>query len=404
MKILYTNFHVGCGGGQDTYVRELALAMRRDHRITVATPPGSWLGEQVARLPGITAVSIDFKPRWHSFWRETLRLRRLIRDNQFDVVHVNGSPDHRQVMLAVAGLATRPEIVFTKHNTYPANSLGNRLRARFGTSRTIAVSDYVQSMLERDSAYPNIVVVKHGVRAPRTEPLSEDERLRRRAALLGAKDDSIVLGSAAGTGAAKGWADLVTALTLLPEATRRRFRVWLAGTDPSLEQRAMVEQCGLDAQILFTGSINHVHHLLAATDVAFVLSYHESLSYACREAMAAGCASLVTNVGGLPENVTPWVDGWIVPPRDPHAIANVLMHIADKPERTRHMGHMARQKGATEFDFDDFVAATHAVYVDAVSSRMAPMAPMALTASMEAHRSSIASPQRRKRRTAKQAA
>ncbi|VVE43821.1 glycosyltransferase family 4 protein [Pandoraea anhela] len=370
MKILYTNFHVGCGGGQDTYVRELARAMSCEHQITVATPPGSWLGEQVRRLPGVTAVEIDFKPRWHSFLRETLRLRRLIRESHFDVVHVNGSPDHRQVMLAVAGLARRPEIVFTKHNTYRANSLGNRLRARFGTSRTIAVSDFVRSMLERESSYPNIVVVKHGVHAPRTEPLGEDERLRRRAALLGARgDDSIVLGSAAGTGAAKGWADLVMALTLLPEPTRRRFRVWLAGTDPSMAQRAMVEQCGLDAQILFTGSINHVHHLLAVTDVAFVLSYHESLSYACREAMAAGCASLVTNVGGLPENVTPWVDGWIVPPRDPQSIAHVLMYIADKPERLRHMGHMARRKGQHEFDFDDFVAATHAVYVDAVSSR-----------------------------------
>ncbi len=371
MKILYTNFHVGCGGGQDTYVRELARAMSRDHQVTVATPPGSWLGEQVRQLPGVTSVEIEFKPRWHRFWRETLRLRGLIRDARFDVVHVNGSPDHRQVMLAVAGLAARPEIVFTKHNTFPANSLGNRLRARFGTDRTIAVSDYVGSQLARRSSYRNIVVVKNGVRAPRAEPLSEDERRRWRQALLGASgDDSIVLGSAAGTGPAKGWADLVTALTLLPEPKRRRFRVWLAGTEPSLEQRAMVERCGLDAQVLFTGPINHVRHLLAVTDVAFVLSYHESLSYACREAMAAGCASLVTNVGGLPENVTPWVDGWIVPPRDPNAIANLLMYIADRPERIRHMGHMARLKGREAFDFDDFVEATYGVYADAVASRM----------------------------------
>lgn len=402
MKILYTNFHVGCGGGQDTYVRELALAMSRDHEITVATPPGSWLGEQIKRLPRITSVDIDFKPRWYRFWQETLRLRRLIREHRFDVVHVNGSPDHRQVMLAVAGLTVRPEIVFTKHNTYPANSFGNWLRASFGTTRTIAVSDYVRTMLRRESSYPNIVVIKHGVRSPGSAPLNEEERLRRRSALLGASaDDSIVLGSAAGTGAAKGWADLVVALTLLPEATRRRFRVWLAGTEPSIEQRAMVEACGLDAQVLFTGPINHVHHLLAATDVAFVLSYHESLSYACREAMAAGCASLVTKVGGLPENVTPWVDGWIVPPRDPQAIANVLMHIADKPERTRHMGHMARMKGRTEFDFDDFVGATYGVYLDATAARVTSQHPTRANLSM---RQWLRIALRRERRNQKRAA
>lgn len=368
MKILYTNFHVGCGGGQDTYIRDLATAMSRSHQVTVASPPGSHLSEKLKPVPGVETVEIHFKLRWKNFLRETLKLRKLIEVGRFDIVHVNGSADHRQVMLAITGLAKRPEVIFTKHNTYAANSLGNWLRAKFGTSLTIAVSDYVRDMLARESPYRNVVVIKHGVRAVGQEALSWDAIRTRRTALLGENSaDAILLGSAAGTGASKGWADLVAALMLLPPDLRSRFRVWLAGTAPSDAQRAMVSRCGLDEQVVFTGSLDSVQDLLAVTDVSFVLSYHESLSYACREAMVMGCPMLVSNVGGLPENVSNGVDGWIVPPRNASAIAQVLREVAADPGRVRLMGHMAAMKARSEFCFENFAAATHGVYMDALS-------------------------------------
>lgn len=368
MKILYTNFHVGCGGGQDTYIRDLAVAMSRGHQVTVASPPGSHLSKKLKHASGVETVEIHFKLRWSNFLRETLKLRKLIEMGRFDIVHVNGSADHRQVMLAIAGLPNRPEVIFTKHNTYAANSLGNWIRAKFGTSLTIAVSDYVREMLEQKSAYRNVVVIKHGVRAVGQEALNWNGIRTRRTALLGVNSaDAIVLGSAAGTGASKGWADLIAALMLLPPDLRSRFRVWLAGTAPSDAQRAMVSRCGLDEQVVFTGSLDSVQDLLAVTDVSFVLSYHESLSYACREAMAMGCPMLVSKVGGLPENVSNGVDGWIVPPRNASAIAQVLREIVADPGRVRLMGHMAAMKARSEFCFESFVAATHGAYMDALS-------------------------------------
>ncbi|VVD73541.1 glycosyl transferase family 1 [Pandoraea iniqua] len=371
MKILYTNFHVGSGGGQDTYIRDLAVAMSRSHQVTVASPPGSHLATKFKDAPGVETVEIHFKLRWRMWLRETLKLRKLIEAGQFDIIHVNGSADHRQVMLALVGLRNRPEVVFTKHNTYGAHSLGNWFRAKFATRLTIAVSDHVREMLERKSPYKNVVVIKHGVRAVGHEALNWDEIRTRRTAWLGVdSSDAIILGSAAGTGESKGWADLVAALMLLPVDLRSRFRIWLAGTDPSAAQRAMVSRCGLDEQIVFTGSLDSVQDLLAVTDVSFVLSYYESLSYACREAMAMGCPMLVTNVGGLPENVSNGVDGWIVPPRNAGAIAQVLRDIVADPGRVRLMGHMAAMKARSEFCFESFVAATQGVYMDALSVQL----------------------------------
>ncbi|MCA8299151.1 glycosyltransferase family 4 protein [Burkholderia sp. AU30198] len=362
MKILYTNFHGGNGGGHDTYIYHLAAGLGHRFHVAVASPAGSRLSRMVDTLPDVRVVDMQFKPGWRTFLPELVRLRRLIRQSAFDVIHVNGSADHRQVMLALMGSRTRPSIVFTKHNTYAAGSVGNFLRARFATDQTIAVSDYVRQMLERQSPYDDITVIKHGVQLP-PHVIERAEIRRRRVQYFGeAGADAIVLGSVAGTGPHKGWSDLVSALAHLPDALRMKFRVMLAGDWPSPEQREFVRRSGVGEQIAFVGPTDRTHDVLAICDVSFVLSYHESLSFACREAMSMGRAVIVTDVGGLPENVSDRVDGWIVPPRSPGAVAAVLREIAAGPGRIPEMGRAARARSEREFSLARFIDETSSVY------------------------------------------
>jgi glycosyltransferase involved in cell wall biosynthesis len=102
--------------------------------------------------------------------------------------------------------------------------------------------------------------------------------------------------------------------------------------------------------------------LLAACDIGYVLSYQEALSFACRELMALGLPVLVTRVGGLPENLTDQREGWIVPPRSPELIKNVLQKILFEPEQLSQMGAQARLRAEREFGLTDFVKATLAIY------------------------------------------
>ncbi|AOK29665.1 MULTISPECIES: glycosyltransferase [Burkholderia] len=367
MNILYTNFHGEFGGGQDTYVHDLAVEMSRNNRVTVASPPESRLSRLLRAIPAVSIVDMEFKPNWKSFFREILRLRKLIDTARFDLIHVNGAADHRQIMFALIGCQVRPAIVFTKHNTYRANSIGNFLRARFATTCTIAVSDYVHAMLKQCSPYGNITVVKHGVRMPTVDRLGRDEIRRRKAALFGpVGTDAIVLGSTAGTAPQKGWMDLIVALGRLPDALRERFHVFLVGEEPSTAQREQVEKHGMASRIVFTGRLDNAREWLAIADVSFVLSYQESLSYACREAMSMGCPTIVTRVGGLPENVEHGLDGWIVPPRSPEAIEPILRIIASDPGLVETMGCNARRKSRREFCVDKFTRATLSVYENSI--------------------------------------
>lgn len=72
---------------------------------------------------------------------------------------------------------------------------------------------------------------------------------------------------------------------------------------------------------------------------------------------------MVSRHAGLPENITPEVDGWIVPPRDPAAIAPLLGAMLDGKYDLRGMGAHARDKSERAFGLDAFVRATEAVYL-----------------------------------------
>lgn len=68
---------------------------------------------------------------------------------------------------------------------------------------------------------------------------------------------------------------------------------------------------------------------MVAADVVVVPSRDEALGLAAVEALACGTPVVATSVGGLPEVVRHGVNGLIVPPSDPVAIAGALDRLAD---------------------------------------------------------------------------
>ena len=116
MKILLTNFHPRNGGGHVTYIVNLLRGLAAAHQLTVATPGSSRLYRLAQTIPGVKVVDMAFTTRPSSWLADRAALRQLLVANTFDTVHVNGSADHKQVMLASFGLRHAPRIVFSKHN------------------------------------------------------------------------------------------------------------------------------------------------------------------------------------------------------------------------------------------------------------------------------------------------
>ena len=374
MKLLYTNFHDGDGGGHTTYIRTLAGALAGRHEVHVAAPPASRL---VREMQTIDAVHVWAQPfpnglnRLSARRRARAKLMALLREQAFDIVHVNGSADHRLVLSAVAHLPRKPRIVLTKHNSKPMSGLGHWGRARH-TDQVIAVCEYTHRALLR-TAYRRcaLTTVGNGVDTDYYAPRSDVDDASWYPGGDGdwRKPDALLLGSTAGTAAYKGWMDLVEALALLPAKRRGHIHLLIAGNLPAASLRERIAALKLTEQIQFTGLLADVRPAIAAMDAGFVLSWEvETISFACREMMAMGKPVLVTDYAGLPENIRPGVDGWCVPPRDKVAMAGMLEQLLQQRGALPAMGREARRHAELSFGLPQFVERTEKVYLDLLQS------------------------------------
>jgi L-malate glycosyltransferase len=370
MKLLLTNFHDGDGGGHTTYLIALARGLCERHEVHLALPPSSRAYREAQAIDG---VSVHAQPFPNGLKQMTARrvalkrLRALLQSQRFDIVHVNGSADHRLVLSALRGLTARPKLVWTKHNSKPVGGLGHWWRAR-STDLTIAVSEATRrELLATPYARCTPTTVRNGVDIMHFAPAPADKQDAERAQWLGdiahTTERPLLLGSNAGTADYKGWMDLVEAVATLPAASRTQIHVLLCGKPPSATQRARIEALGLTSQVHFTGMLSDVRPTIAAIDAGFVLSYAvETISFACREMMAMGKPVLASDYAGLPENIDPGIDGWVVKTRDIAAIAQTLLNMLEQRDALPTMGEAARAKALREFDLTHFVEGTEAAY------------------------------------------
>jgi colanic acid/amylovoran biosynthesis glycosyltransferase len=82
----------------------------------------------------------------------------------------------------------------------------------------------------------------------------------------------------------------------------------------------------------------------------------EGIPVALMEAMSSGRAVVSTSISGIPELVENGVNGLLVPPGDPEALASAMRTLLENRERARDMGLRGQQKVRAEFVLPDCVA------------------------------------------------
>ena len=294
------------------------------------------------------------------------RLRQLLREHEFDVLHIHCPTSPTLPILAIQ-TASCPQ-VGTFHTTAGRSFLQNtfqpylsrvveRLDARIAVSQTAADSARLY--------YPGEYhIIPNGVDVERFHPgvrPFEEWREEGRVNLLfvGRLDPR------------KGVHVLLAAMQEVVQRTGGRARLLVVGDSylrPKLE--ASVPAAARD-HVRFLGHVSsHDLPRWYATADVFVspASGNESFGIVLLEAMASGRAVVASDIPGYRSVVIPEVNGVGVPPGDAERLAAALAELVSDPERRRLLATRGRQR-ALEFAWPRVTQRIEALYREVVARR-----------------------------------
>ena len=306
---------------------------------------------------------------------DVVRLAGLVR--QADLAHLNLSFPSGKYQFAAAFVARavgRP-LVVTHHLALQVSRRWRVMMRWLGraAARHIAVSHYARDTLLRDFGYPpeKVLVVHNGIDTERFHPASGETRhaFRRTAGELldgEAWDDGTLLAcTVARLSTQKGLFELAEATEIVVKKVPQT-RVVVIG-EGRLRQRLEkdAQARGLEHSFYLAGALPRaeVAEWLAAADLFILPSRYEGgPATALMEAMAAGCAVVVTDVSGAGELITDTSVGRLVPARDVPALAAAAVDLLSDSRERADMGERARRKVLDGFTIQACLTRTIAIF------------------------------------------
>ena len=150
----------------------------------------------------------------------------------------------------------------------------------------------------------------------------------------------------------KGQDVLIRALAILG-LTGLYARVDFVGEGPQESgYRRLARDLGVERCCAFLGRRPHYEVLNRISDavVSIIPSRCEGLCLVAIESLAAGTPVIASEVGGLPEIIEHGVEGFLVPPDDPEALASKLKLLLNDAELRRRMGLNGRERFLSTFE------------------------------------------------------
>jgi glycosyltransferase involved in cell wall biosynthesis len=105
----------------------------------------------------------------------------------------------------------------------------------------------------------------------------------------------------------------------------------------------------LGSSVRFLGQVADVAGLLQAVDMGVFASPMEGSPNGVLECMAAGLPIIGTNVAGIREAVGSDGLPYLAPPHDEERFAELVLRLANDPERRRQIGRTNRRRIEQEF-------------------------------------------------------
>ncbi len=365
--------HLSAGGAERTTV-EIAEALTSVGAKALVASTGGRLEGELTRVGGelLRIDSLASKNPLTVYGNASV-LAKIIAKRGVDIVHARSRAPAWTALWAARRM--RKPFVTTYHGVYNAKTSlkrwYNSVMARGDI--VIANSNYTADHVRKEhpEAADRIVTVHRGVDISRFSP--EAILPSRKSAL--ARDwrltepfPTLILLPARMTGW-KGHREAIAAAALLEDRNPEPWRMIFAG-DPQgrsgylHELMQLIRQHGLDDRVAMVGHCDDMPAAFALADIVIAPSNEpEAFGRVAAEAGAMGVPVIGSDVGGQAEIIVQGQTGFVVPPKDPPALANAMADLLGRGRDGRKaMGQAAIARIRQKFTTLALQQATLAVY------------------------------------------
>jgi glycosyltransferase involved in cell wall biosynthesis len=364
--LLITNCSAAGGGAEQQLASLVAGVDKKKFNITVISLyAGGSLPQPVSGSQFMCmnrSGKYDFLPLW--------RMTKILRQRRIDLIQPFLSPATLFGIIPAFIVRTPVKVITERCGVRNKPGLGYKAYCKiedlFGRNAQVAVANSGAGrdmLLERGYKEEKTMVIYNGLD---TRRLSVDpgnvDRIRKEHNI---KTGRPVVGIAAWMIPAKDHAGFIKSARIIVDKRPNTYFLILGGGYLMPELKVLVNYLNLNENVIFLGTQSHVGDYLSLFDIGVLSSVdHEGCSNSILEYMYLGKPVVATDVGGNHELVKPGVNGYLVPPKNPEALAASILSLIENPEKARAMGEKGRAITLERFSQQRMVADYQALWLD----------------------------------------
>ena len=327
--------------GALTYCKFLSEhLLERGHEVTILCRANSWMEEQ--SIPGVKF----FNSEMNRSPSEIGRIRDWAKAERFDLLHSHMTRAHAFGVLLK--MASGIPVIATAHN--------RSLQLHWTFNDFVIANSHATCRYQRNinRVSPQKLQTVHCF-----TDLERFNTITPKSVRIATREsqntpDNFLVGLVGEVVARKGHLYLFRALKRLCDEIPN-FRLVLLGRfrrdEPYVKKiRSILINNGLYRRVKWCGLRSNVQDFMAAFEMTVVPSVEEPLGLVALESLAAGTPVVAADTGGLPEIVHHQKSGLVVPPKNPEALADAIIELANDPRRREAMGQYGKQFVFQQFD------------------------------------------------------
>jgi glycosyltransferase involved in cell wall biosynthesis len=387
-------------GGQNVYVAHVARQLARQGYLVDIFTRRDALEQPIAvdwmqnvRIINVPAGPAHFVPKemmlpyMEEFGRFMLRFMR--RENiRYEIVHANFFMSG--IVAQQIKQATATPFVMTFHALGRVRRLCQGYADLFPDARFVLeerimheadriIAECVQDKADMQELYgadpAKIDVVPCGFDPDEFWPVTSGARQR-----LGLSEDEFIVLQLGRMVPRKGVDNVIHAIATLKEKHGLRARLLVVGGDPSARDCCHTSEISrladfakslhIERDVMFVGQQprERLRYYYSAANVFVTTPWYEPFGITPVEAMACGTPVVGAAVGGIKSTVVDGKTGYLVPPRDPEALAGKLAWLHAHPHTARRFGWAGMRRAYRSYTWRNVANQVARVYTVAVNS------------------------------------